>query len=221
MLSSNTYSRNCIKVVAGFECPGGRLTPQQRKDIVRQNNKFRSLLIHGKLKNRNGTYMPRGKNMLLLKWSCQLENSAQRWANQCVFGHSPRNQRQGIGENVYAYWSSESVEKLRNTAGTEAGKSWWSELPKLYKQNPSNNLTDDVARQGVLHFTQMAWGKTHKIGCGIATNCDGGRTLIAICHYSPAGNMLKELIYELGEPCKTDSDCNTKKCAKKSGLCRK
>ncbi|VDN94792.1 unnamed protein product [Brugia pahangi] len=55
-----------IAVVAGFECPGGRLTPQQRKDIVRQNNKFRSLLIHGKLKNRNGTYMPRGKNMLLL-----------------------------------------------------------------------------------------------------------------------------------------------------------
>ncbi|VDM10908.1 unnamed protein product [Wuchereria bancrofti] len=55
-----------IVAVAAFECPGGQLTPQQRKDIVRQNNKFRSLLIRGKLKNRNGTYMPRGKNMLQL-----------------------------------------------------------------------------------------------------------------------------------------------------------
>lgn len=32
---------------------------------------------------------------------------------------------------------------------------------------------------------QMAWGKTYKIGCGIATQCDGGRTLIVVCQYGP------------------------------------
>ncbi|VDK83861.1 unnamed protein product [Litomosoides sigmodontis] len=207
--------------VESYKCAGGRLTPKQRLNIVYQNNKYRSKLIRGLLKNKDGMYMPRGKNMLKLKWSCDLESSAQRWADHCVFGHSPRNQRQGIGENVYAYWSSQSVENLKNKAGTDAGKSWWSELPELYKNNPSNNLTGDVSSQGVLHFTQMAWGKTHKIGCGIATQCDGGRTLIVICHYSPGGNMLRELIYELGEPCKTGNDCNTKKCDAKLGLCIK
>ncbi|VDM15067.1 unnamed protein product [Wuchereria bancrofti] len=210
-----------IVAVAAFECPGGQLTPQQRIDIVDQHNEFRSSLIHGKLKNKDNIFMPRGKNMLQLTWSCQLENSAQRWANQCVFGHSPKNQRQGTGENLYAYWSSVSVEKLKNTAGTNAGESWWSELPQLYTDNPSNRLTPEVSRQNVLHFTQMAWGKTHKIGCGIVTNCAGGHTLIVVCHYSPVGNVLTELIYELGQPCRTDNDCNTKKCSKESGLCRK
>uniref|UniRef100_A0A8R1U3U0 Activation-associated secreted protein-1 n=1 Tax=Onchocerca volvulus TaxID=6282 RepID=A0A8R1U3U0_ONCVO len=210
-----------IVAVTGYNCPGGKLTALERKKIVGQNNKYRSDLIHGKLKNRNGTYMPRGKNMLKMRWDCKLESSAQRWANQCIFGHSPRQQREGVGENVYAYWSSVSVEGLKKTAGTDAGKSWWSELPKLYENNPSNNMTWKVAGQGVLHFTQMAWGKTYKIGCGVATQCDGGRTLIVICHYSPGGNMVGEVIYQRGNPCKVDKDCYTKKCLSKSGLCRK
>ncbi|EJW69993.1 activation-associated secreted protein-1, partial [Wuchereria bancrofti] len=161
-----------------YRCQGGRLTPEQRKAIVIQNNKFRSQLIRGELKNKAGEFMPRGKNMLRMRWSCSLEYSAQRWADRCIFGHSPRDQRNNIGENVYAYWSSGSVEGHRKTAGTDAGKNWWSELPERYGSNPSNNLTAQVSSQGVLHFTQMAWGKTYKIGCGIATNCDGGRTLM-------------------------------------------
>ncbi|KAL4001791.1 Cysteine-rich secretory family protein [Acanthocheilonema viteae] len=209
-----------IIAVESFNCPGGQLTPKQREKIVRQNNVLRSRLIKGKLKNKDGKYMPRGKNMLQLTWNCQLENSAQRWADQCVFGHSPRHLRVGIGENVYAYWSSASVESRKNNAGTDAGKSWWEELPKVYKNNPPNMLTANVSF-GALHFTQMAWGKTHEIGCGIATYCDGGRTLMVICQYKPAGNMQGDLIYELGEPCKKDSDCATKKCNPKSGLCRK
>ncbi|VDM23159.1 unnamed protein product [Wuchereria bancrofti] len=91
----------------------------------------------------------------------------------------------------------------------------------MYTDNPSNRLTPEVYRQGASHFTQMAWGKTHEIGCGIATTCEGGRLLITVCHYSPRGNWLKHLIYELGEPCKKDSDCDTEKCSKESGLCEK
>lgn len=46
--------------------------------------------------------------------------------------------------------------EYKRTAGTDAGESWWSELPKLYKNNPTNNLTAEVANQGVLHFTQVS-----------------------------------------------------------------
>uniref|UniRef100_A0A0R3RIV3 SCP domain-containing protein n=1 Tax=Elaeophora elaphi TaxID=1147741 RepID=A0A0R3RIV3_9BILA len=144
-----------IAAVVSYKCPGGKLTPQERINIVNQNNKLRSQLIHGKLKNKNGTYMPRGKNMLELTWNCNLEKSAQRWADHCIFGHSSRSEREGIGENVYAYWSSGSVKNLKKTAGTNAGKNWWSELPQKYLNNPSNYLTASVASQGVLHFTQV------------------------------------------------------------------
>ncbi|CAG9531212.1 unnamed protein product [Cercopithifilaria johnstoni] len=210
-----------IAAVESLNCAGGQLTSKQRKDIVRQNNRLRSQLIRGKLKNKDGKYMPRGKNMLKLKWSCPLERSAQQWANQCVFEHSPRDQRKGIGENVYYYRSPAGVEKFKKTAGTDAGKYWWLELPELYKNNPTNNLTNDVSRQGVLHFTQMAWSKTHKIGCGIASNCENGHKIIVICHYKPGGNKPNQLIYQRGIPCKMNNDCYTKKCAKKSGLCIK
>lgn len=53
-----------IAAMASYSCPGGQLTPQQRKAIVAQNNKLRSQLIHGMLKNKAGKYMPYGKNML-------------------------------------------------------------------------------------------------------------------------------------------------------------
>lgn len=48
-----------------------------------------------------------------------------------------------------------SFSDLKNTAGTDAGKSWWDELPKLYPNNPSNNLTYKISGRGVLHFTQV------------------------------------------------------------------
>ncbi|KAM3719416.1 Ancylostoma secreted protein [Dirofilaria immitis] len=210
-----------IVVVASYECEGGKLTPTERKNIVTQINKYRSRLIRGKLKNKDGYLMPKGKNMLRMRWDCKLEKSAQNWANMCVFGHSPSSERRGIGENVYAYWSSGSVRDLKKTAGTDAGRLWWSELEKYYSDNPSNNLTSEVAMENILHFTQMAWGETYKLGCGVATYCDGGRTLVFICHYFPGGNMVKDLIYELGNPCKHNKDCRTKRCSAKSGLCKK
>uniref|UniRef100_A0A0R3RM99 SCP domain-containing protein n=1 Tax=Elaeophora elaphi TaxID=1147741 RepID=A0A0R3RM99_9BILA len=142
-----------VVAAVSYKCPGGKLTPQGRINIVNQNNKLRSQLIHGKLKNKDGKYMPHGKNMLELTWNCDLEKSAQKWANKCVFQHSPR--KKGIGENIYTYWSSESVKDHKESAGTDAGKAWWGELPKKYKNNPSNNLTAGVASQPVLHFTQV------------------------------------------------------------------
>uniref|UniRef100_A0A1I7W1J9 SCP domain-containing protein n=4 Tax=Loa loa TaxID=7209 RepID=A0A1I7W1J9_LOALO len=116
-----------IIAVEGYRCKAGRITPEQRKAIVKQNNKFRSQpeqrkaivkqnnkfrsqLVHGELKNKAGEFMPRGKNMLKMRWSCSLEHSAQKWANRCAFGHSPEERRNDTGENIYDFWSSTTVE---------------------------------------------------------------------------------------------------------------
>ncbi|VBB34755.1 unnamed protein product, partial [Acanthocheilonema viteae] len=106
-------------------------------------------------------------------------------------------------------------------ACTDAVKDWWLELSTEYGDNPTNNFTHTVFSQNFLHFTQMAWGKTHKIGCGSALHYNYGHKINVVCHYLPRGNVENELIYELGEPCKDHSDCDIGKCLKESGLCRK
>ncbi|VDM92986.1 unnamed protein product, partial [Onchocerca ochengi] len=141
-----------IIAVAGYNCPGGKLTSLEREQTVTQINKFRSQLANGKLKNKDRGLMPKGKNMMEMRWDCKLENSAQKWADQCVSGHSPKNQRPGIGENVYTFRTSRSVANFKKTL--MAGESWWYELVREYKNNPSNNFTSTVAGQGALHFTQ-------------------------------------------------------------------
>ncbi|VDM99925.1 unnamed protein product, partial [Onchocerca ochengi] len=119
-------------------CLESKLTPLYRENIVAQINKYRSDLVNGKLKNADGKLLPRGKNMLEMTWDCKLENSAQKWADQCAFRHSPENQRVGIGENIYTFRLSRSVEIFNTTASMIAVGSWGSQLSQSYKNNPSN-----------------------------------------------------------------------------------
>nr|AAB97282.1 vespid allergen antigen homolog [Onchocerca volvulus] len=210
-----------IVAVTGHDCHRGKLTSLQRDIIVDEHNKYRSRLVKGNFANKDGNLMPKGKNMMEMEWDCELEISAQNWADQCIFGYSPENQREGVGENIYALGLPKDVEVFNTSAALFAIESWWTELIRSYRNNPSNKLTSSVASQDVLHFTQMAWGKTHKVGCGIAMHCDDGEAFIVVCHYAPRGNTIGELIYEQGSPCKVNKHCRTKKCSRKSGLCRK
>nr|AAP06732.1 ASP-2 protein [Onchocerca volvulus] len=209
-----------IVAVTGYDCYRGKLTPQYREKIVREHNRLRSKLAKGTYKNSAGKWMPKGKNMMEMKWDCELELMAQRWADQCVSGNSPKDRRSRIGENVYTQRSDTSVAVYGTSGIMIALESWWVELTRSYKNNPSNKYTSIVANRGVSNFTQLAWGKTYKVGCGIATHCDGGKAFVAVCQYNPGGNTMGESIYEKGRPCKTDRDCSSRKCAKESGLCK-
>lgn len=53
-------------MVESLTCKGNRLSSSQRLAILRQHNKFRSDLIHGKLLNKDDIRMPTGKNMYRL-----------------------------------------------------------------------------------------------------------------------------------------------------------
>ena len=65
--------------------------------------------------------------MKMMKWDTALAAQAQRWANNCKFGHSPGNQRPGAGENVY--YSSQSGTSID---GNSLGKNKIRSSPNFY-----------------------------------------------------------------------------------------
>uniref|UniRef100_A0A7I5EB78 SCP domain-containing protein n=1 Tax=Haemonchus contortus TaxID=6289 RepID=A0A7I5EB78_HAECO len=65
----------------------------------------------------------------------------------------------------------------------------------------------DVRCQGQRTWVVWQWSK--KVGCAVEWSKD--MTLVGY-EYAQAGNFLGSLIYETGEPCKTNEDCECGKC---------
>ena len=57
----------------------------------------------------------------------------------------------------------------------------------------ASGMFPDVSRTGswhdVGHFTQMIWGGTRSVGCGLAANPENE---VLVCRYFPAGNVMGE-----------------------------
>jgi pathogenesis-related protein 1 len=115
-----------------------------------------------------------------LAWSPRLAAWAQDWADHlassgCAFEHRSDNP---YGENLAA-GPAESY------GVAEGVKAWYSE-----KQDyPGGPLRADTWG---LHYTQMVWRSTTKVGCGKAS-CNGN--LIVVCNYDPRGNWLGQSPY--------------------------
>ncbi|CAB3400674.1 unnamed protein product [Caenorhabditis bovis] len=108
--------------------------------------------------------------------------------------------------------------KARNMLKLAVEK-WWQELEE-FGTPPHNVLTSELWEQkgrDIGHYTQMAWAKTYRVGCGIA---DCPHMSYVVCHYGPAGNRKNNRIYDYGEPCRSDADCPGKTlCDLTTSLC--
>ncbi len=122
-----------------------------------------------------------------LRWSPALAQTAQGWANQCIWQHSGTP---GLGENLYAAapWSA---------AQTAAATSWASEF--AYYNYAANTC---ASGEQCGHYTQMVWRSTAQVGCAIR-NCSIGTPFgsqfpnwtIVVCNYSPPGNYIGQRPY--------------------------
>lgn len=124
-----------------------------------------------------------------VSWDQGLANTAQCWANRCVFEHS---HTQGLGENIAAGSGPYTDQN--------AFVDWWEEF-KIYRKG------DDYS-EGTGHFTQVAWKNTKKIGCGSAL-CPssqlglGGtyeQARFIVCEYFPPGNVLGTFSGQVNTP---------------------
>jgi len=203
-----------LSVAMGAMCPGSTLTDADRTAALNKHNSLRSLLAKGQAANITG-FAPTAKNMLKMVWDCSLEAQAQSWSNGCVFQHSGFH-----GENI---WSATNYPGTNGDLLAMAGDDWWAELKKYgVSTSDVNNYSTATFNKGTGHFTQMAWGITNKLGCGVARCGTGGKTVIITCQYTPTGNMMSTPIYQIGTACKSNAECTTPAgttCSVGEGLC--
>ena len=123
-------------------------------------------------------------NVPQLKWSVELEQSAQRVADQlaadgCKFEHSSTKN----GENLHMsgavkYRSGRTVHHPKTPA--QIVGEWGGEADNY-------NLDTNTCTGECGHYTQMVWRDTTSVGCAHA-RC-GNNNYIGVCQYYPAGNV--------------------------------
>ena len=198
---------------------GAPFTDAERQIFLSKHNDYRSQLTLGKSSLPDGTYASSAADMYSMSYDCELEKIAQAWAQNCKFQHSPSSSR-NAGENLYALFTAPGG-NWRDQIISQPSDSWWSEL-KEYGGITKNNvtLTMDVFNKGIGHWSQMAWSRTRKVGCGWAECPQGGTVMhFVVCNYRPTGNYINQNIYQIGRPCSSCSQSSSSQCTLSTGLC--
>ncbi|XP_069678758.1 venom allergen 3-like [Periplaneta americana] len=176
--------------------------------IVHEHNKLRSKVAQGHEARGTPGPQPAAANMKKMFWDEELATIAQRWSNQCIFAHdSCRHvERFLLGQSVY-FWSStyhsgkaptsETVD-VHLAAWTKAVTAWYDEVAKF---NPAQ-VEPFQFTSATGHYTALAWANTDRVGCGFVTflgSDDGWYTKHFVCNYGPAGNVLRNAMYQIGD----------------------
>ncbi|PKQ00870.1 MAG: hypothetical protein CVT74_02025 [Alphaproteobacteria bacterium HGW-Alphaproteobacteria-13] len=119
-----------------------------------------------------------------LRWNANLARSAQTWADHLVrtgrFEHSPNIPgHPPEGENI---WGG-TPGAFRPEAMVDR---WIAEkeyfIPGVFPANSRTGRPEDVS-----HYTQIVWGRSAEVGCGLARRDDEE---ILVCRYSEPGNVM-------------------------------
>jgi pathogenesis-related protein 1 len=118
-----------------------------------------------------------------LVWDATLANKAQGWAN--IIGPSKHS------ECHSGSFSSGQGENIADFGTVASGVQFWYNEKSTY-----HYPTPVAAGAPYLHYTQMVWRTTTRIGCGKAPSAKYYPTNIAlVCRYSPGGNIWGRLPY--------------------------
>jgi uncharacterized protein YkwD len=114
-----------------------------------------------------------------LAWSDNLATRAEQWATALINRgmYVPRQDGE-FGENLFEI-SGASADPFRVVSA------WASEAP-----NYNHTTNSCTARCG--HYTQVIWGSTRLVGCGVARNA---KREVWVCDYAPHGNTIGERPY--------------------------
>ncbi|XP_045203798.2 cysteine-rich venom protein TEL1-like [Mercenaria mercenaria] len=161
-----------------------------KKLIVEMHNKARKEV------------QPKAADMAKMSWDDSIANIAQRWVQTCVWGHDGNSARKDIGR----YAAGQNM--ASNQANWESAVQGWIDEKQDWT---FANITHDGSMTNVMHYTQVIWANSFKIGCGYA-KCSG--TNRYVCNYGPPGNYKDKTPYTKGtESCSAcSSRCNDTLC---------
>ncbi|XP_046398094.1 ancylostoma secreted protein-like [Ischnura elegans] len=157
-------------------------TDKEREQVVKKMNEYRDRVAKGKETLGNPGPQPPALDMMTVTWDSYLETTAQRYANQCIFEHTPGACRKTdlyqIGENLG--WGKGMT---HDTYFLDHIDSWYKEV-KDFPSYLVDNYDPSQIKSGKMigHYAQMVNGKTYHIGCGKARYGDED---ILVCHFGP------------------------------------
>ena len=163
------------------------LDPQEKDQLVNLHNKLRARVALGEESRGLTGPQPPAADMMELIWDDELAAVAQRWAEQCNFGHDENRDvaRFKVGQNVYE--TSRSRDQNLDITIREGIMGWYDEV----KDFDQRGVDTYVFSSGVGHYTQMVWSQTTRVGCGHVSYPSGPwiKKLI-VCNYGQTGNFI-------------------------------
>jgi len=169
--------------------------------IIAKHNELRQQVASGS--ETNGP-QPAASDMMKVHWNSELASVAQRWADQCTFGHDDdRSKCDGtyVGQNAYSSWSSQ--EKTQTEVMAEVGdavQAWYNEVVEFGFN--TDDINPFVFNYDSGHYSQVVWAESAEVGCGLSYYDDGGWFAnLVICNYAVGGNMQGGTMYTEGAGC--------------------
>jgi len=197
---------------------GKEFTAAGKKLILDKHNELRRKVARGEEKDAKA--QPKASNMREMVWNDELAAIAQRWADQCTFGHDKNRKKLDgtyVGQNAYMSSSSRESDLDAIMAKMDkAATAWYSEVSE-YNFDPADIKPFKFGYQ-TGHYTQVVWAESEELGCGQVMFKDGSwYKNIVVCNYAKGGNMMGGSMYEVGEPCSkcpSGYSCKQDLCAK-------
>ncbi|XP_068084050.1 venom allergen 5-like [Anabrus simplex] len=193
------------------------VSDSEKEQVVDLHNELRNKVAMGQERQGSPGPQPPASNMRKMTWDDGLAEVAQRWADQCDYGHdSCRNDprfeevQYHVGQNIAYDFPCEDGADWRVPIGL-----WYDEVADF----DSSGVKCFKFDSGASHYTQLIWAETASIGCGFRTYTasSGECRRYYVCNYGPGGNYDDSPIYEEGDPRSSCPDAQFD--SKYPGLC--
>jgi len=160
----------CVEKGAGVV--SGVVTSQLKSHILDLHNSFRANVT------------PPAADMLKLTWDDEVAMLAQRWADACDRDSTTGKLHHDHMRLIPGRYSVSQNLMMGGPDFDVAVRGWFDENQYYQFGTQISMFPTD---HDIGHYTQLAWAKTYKVGCGFSTCPDG--TNYWVCDYAPGGNI--------------------------------